>query len=252
MSSFRLSAATAQHIGDRAEQQDRVALLQSRRLPGAVLALVADGMGGRSGGRMASDQVIATAEHLFAEASEHDGGLPEFLRAVAAEAHTVIRLSAISTEMEPHSTLCALVLYRGKAISAHAGDSRLYHFRHGDLVWRSPDHTLVEKLRNEGRLHELGEAAPRYKNMLVSALGIKHEPQVEVREVELVEGDAFLLASDGLWAYFCDEELGAVIDEQAPRAASETLLARARERAKGRGDNASLAIIKLEPLPARA
>ncbi|MEF9943021.1 MAG: protein phosphatase 2C domain-containing protein [Burkholderiaceae bacterium] len=251
MSSFRVSAATAQHIGDRAEQQDRVALLQSKRLPGALLAILADGMGGRSGGRLAADQVIATAEHLFDEASEHDGHLRELLLTLAAEAHTVIRLSAISTEMEPHSTLCALVLYKGRAIWAHAGDTRLYHVRGAQTLSRTADHSFVEQMRAAGRLHELGEAANRYKNMLVSALGIKTEPRVDIAEVpQLVAGDAFLLASDGLWAHFSDEELAAVIDQLPPRAACERLIGLARERAKGRGDNASLAILRLESLPA--
>lgn len=249
MSSFRVSAATAQHIGDRAEQQDRVAILQSQRMRGALLAVVADGMGGRTGGRMASDQVITTARHLFDEASVHDGHhFSELLKAIAHEAHTVIRLSAISSEQEPHSTLCALLLFRGHAYWANAGDSRLYHFRGAQLMHRTADHTLMEKLREEGRLHELGDAAPRYKNMLVSALGIKNEPQLDVHEeAGLAPGDAFVLASDGLWAYFSDEELGAIVAELGPREACEQLIGLARERAGGRGDNASLAIVKLEP-----
>ena len=252
MSSFRVSAATAQHIGDRTEQQDRVAILQSKRLPGALLAIVADGMGGRSGGRLASDQVIATAEHLFNEASEHDGDLTELLLTLAAEAHTVIRLSAISSEMEPHSTLCSLILHRGGAIWAHAGDSRLYHFRGGETVARTADHTFVEQLRLEGRLHELEHAPNRYKNMLVSALGINREPKVEVATLSRLEGgDTFLLASDGLWAYFSDDELAATASALPPRLACEQLIAQARERANGRGDNATLAIVKIEPSPPR-
>ncbi|MFN9806326.1 MAG: serine/threonine-protein phosphatase, partial [Betaproteobacteria bacterium] len=54
---FKVAACIADHIGDRAEQQDRVALLTSPRNPGTLMAVVADGMGGRTGGRMASDQV---------------------------------------------------------------------------------------------------------------------------------------------------------------------------------------------------
>ena len=57
----------------------------------------------------------------------------------------------------------------------------------------------------------------------------------------------FLLASDGLWAYFDDDELADILTAMAPRDASEELIALARERAEGRGDNLSLAIVKLEP-----
>jgi serine/threonine protein phosphatase PrpC len=57
----------------------------------------------------------------------------------------------------------------------------------------------------------------------------------------------FLLASDGLWAYFSDEELGDILSSMGPRDASERLISLGRERAEGRGDNLSLAIVKLEP-----
>lgn len=58
---YRLTASTGIHKGDREYQQDQVALLTHGRVNGCVLAIVADGMGGRSGGRKASDQVMMTA-----------------------------------------------------------------------------------------------------------------------------------------------------------------------------------------------
>jgi serine/threonine protein phosphatase PrpC len=60
-------------------------------------------------------------------------------------------------------------------------------------------------------------------------------------------GDIFLLSSDGLWAYFEDDELVEILHQLPPREASERLVSLTRERAEGRGDNLSLAIIKLEP-----
>lgn len=244
---FKLNACTAQHIGDRAEQQDRVAIFTGRRLPGALMAVVADGMGGRSGGRMASDQVISTAAQLFADASPHDGSVRQLLETIASEAHTVIRLSAMAEEKEPHSTLCVLVLFAGRATWAHAGDTRLYHFRRGVLLARTADHTYAEQLRAEGRLDELEGAATRYRHVLVSALGINRTPDVEVTETaDLQVGDAFLLASDGLWAHFADDELGVVLDRLPPREAANYLIEQARQRARGRGDNLSLALVRLE------
>ena len=58
---FRLTAATGLHRGDRAYQQDQVEVMLHPRSSGTVLAVVADGMGGKSGGRKASDQVLLTA-----------------------------------------------------------------------------------------------------------------------------------------------------------------------------------------------
>ena len=62
---YRLSAATGIHRGDRAYQQDQVEILPHHRVPGCALAVLADGMGGKSGGRKAADQVILTARQLF-------------------------------------------------------------------------------------------------------------------------------------------------------------------------------------------
>jgi len=253
---LKISAAIADHLGDRSEQQDRVALLTSERHPGTLLAVVADGMGGRTGGRLASDQVISTATNLFKELSTKDASLPELLRQIATEAHTVIRLTALSSEKEPHSTLAALIVKRGHAIWAHTGDSRIYFCRGGRVLARTTDHTVASQLSAEGRHAEAEIAAQRYKNVLFSALGIKHDLKIDVDQTEdLRVGDAFMLASDGLWAYFDDSEVASVLDRFSPRDASKHLVNLARERAEGRGDNISLAIVKLDapaeaPLPA--
>jgi serine/threonine protein phosphatase PrpC len=244
---YRVSAAIAEHLGDRSEQQDRVAILTSERNPGALLAIVADGMGGRTGGRMASDQVISTATNLFKELSERDTTLPDLLRQIAAEAHTVIRLSALSTEKEPHSTIAALIVKRDFAIWGHAGDTRLYWCRAGRVIHRTTDHTVASQLTAEGRHVEAEVAAQHYKNVLFSALGIRNELRLEINETrDLRVGDAFLLASDGLWAYFDDAEIASLLDRLPPSDASKNLVRLARERSEGRGDNVSLAIVKLE------
>jgi serine/threonine protein phosphatase PrpC len=203
---------------------------------------VADVMGGRTGGRLAADQVIATATNLFKELSAKDTSLPDLLRQIASEAHTVIRLSALSSEKEPHSTMAALIVKRGQAIWAHTGDSRVYH-----VIHRTVDHTVASQLSAEGRHEEAEIAAQRYKNVLFSALGIKHDLKIDIEETDdLRVGDCFLLASDGLWAYFEDAEIAAMLDRLPPRDASKQLVSLARERAEGRGDNISLAIVKLD------
>jgi PPM family protein phosphatase len=244
---FKVSAAIAEHLGDRIEQQDRVAILTSERNPGILLAVVADGMGGRTGGRMASDQVVSTATNLFRELSERDTTLPNLLRQIANEAHTVIRLSALSSEKEPHSTMAALFVKRDLAVWGHAGDSRMYWCRAGRVLRRTVDHTVASQLTAEGRHAEAEIAAQHYKNVLFSALGIRNELKLDVEGTnDLRVGDAFLLASDGLWAYFEDAEIAALLDRLPPREASQQLVKLARERAEGRGDNLSLAIVKLE------
>jgi serine/threonine protein phosphatase PrpC len=246
-SNFKVTVCVAEHIGDRADQQDRVAILTSPQRPGTLLAIVADGMGGRSGGRMASDQVMTTAKNLFEEAPTHGTTPRELLGQIAAEAHAVIRLTAMASEKEPHSTLVAVMLQKDSAVWIHAGDSRLYHFRDGAVAHKTIDHSYGSRLTADGTLVEGGPETDRFKNVLFSALGIGHDLRLDYGSVEdLRPGDAFLLASDGLWAYFSEKELGAIVKNFSARDAAENLMRNARERAQGHGDNLSVAILKLD------
>jgi len=110
---YRLTASTGIHKGDRDYQQDQVALLNHPRVNGCVLAVLADGMGGRSGGRKASDQVMMTAKQLFERYSPDTDDASALLNQLVQEAHVVIKLTAVSSEEEPHSTVAAFLINPG-------------------------------------------------------------------------------------------------------------------------------------------
>jgi serine/threonine protein phosphatase PrpC len=244
---FKVAACTAQHIGDRSEQQDRVGVFTSSRMPGSALFVVADGMGGKTGGSMAAQQVIATAKGLFEEYGPTGEPVSALLKQIVFEAHTVIKLSALSSEKEPHSTVVALLVQPNRADWAHVGDSRLYRFHEAELIERTIDHSYVEQLIAEGKIRPEEAASHRLSNLLTSALGTNKLPEVSLGGTEnLAPGQIFLLCSDGLWHYFTEPELGVLLSTAAPRAASERLIQIARERARGAGDNCSLAIVRLE------
>ena len=245
---MRITACTGQHIGDRAEQQDRVGIFTSRRLPDSALFILADGMGGKTGGAMAAQQVMSTAKNLFAEYSVGES-IESLLTEIVNEAHLVIRLSALSTEKEPHSTLAALVVQPHRADWAHVGDSRIYRFNDGKLLGRTTDHSYVEQLVMEGKLDRKGASSHRLSNLLTHALGTNKQPSLDFGSVDHLDaGDTFFLCSDGLWHYFTDSELGSMLNTYPPRKASERLIHIARERADGGGDNCTLAIVRMEPL----
>ncbi|MDH5859027.1 PP2C family protein-serine/threonine phosphatase [Lampropedia aestuarii] len=248
--SFRLTAATGLHKGDRQYQQDQVAILQHPRNQDCVLAVIADGMGGRSGGRKAADQVLLTAKQLLERFDPQTDEPSALLQNIVKEAHLVIRLTAISAEQEPHSTIAAfLITPQGQCFSVHAGDSRFYHFQSGRLVFRTKDHSYVQSLIDSGELSEEQAEGHPSSNMLLGCLGTEVDPPAPIHAVrKLALGDAFLACSDGLWAYFSPSELGQTVHMLTAKEAAMFLVSKARERAQGLGDNLSVVIFKLEPL----
>src|SRR5674476_895192 len=152
---YRLTAATGIHKGDREYQQDQVILLSHARVSGCVLAVIADGMGGRSGGRKASNQVMMTARQLFERYAPETDDAAAALMQLVQEAHTVIKLTAISSEEEPHSTVAAFLINSGgDCYWAHAGDSRIYHYHGSKFIKRTIDHSYVQTLVNRGEITE--------------------------------------------------------------------------------------------------
>ena len=248
--SYRLSAATALHRGDRTYQQDQVELLSHPKVPGCLLAVLADGMGGKSGGRKASDQVIMTARQLFERYLPAKDDPAEVLKQLVMEAHLMIKLTAITAEEEPHSTIAAFLLSPSRACDVtHAGDSRVYHFRGAEMLSRTTDHSYVQRLIEEGKLSDDQANSHPQANLLTGCLGTTADPPLTLAHIDQVNpGDTLLCCSDGLWHYFTPREIGATVQALGPREASELLVAKARQRAKGSGDNLSLVLVRVDPL----
>jgi serine/threonine protein phosphatase PrpC len=247
---FRCSAATGLHRGDRAYQQDQVEVIVHPRVAGAVLAVLADGMGGKSGGRKAADQVLLTARQLFERFTPGHDDASELLAQLVGEAHLMIKLTAITSEEEPHSTVAAFCIGPGLECDIiHAGDSRVYHFRGAEMMQRTVDHSFVQRLIDEGKLSDEAANAHPQANLLTGCLGTHSDPPITLWHIDRLEfGDALLACSDGLWHYFTPKELGAILHALPPREASEMLVSKARQRARGSGDNLSLALSRIDPL----
>jgi len=247
---FRISAATGLHKGDRAYQQDQIELMVHPRIAGCALGLVADGMGGKSGGRTAADQVILTARQVFDRFSPARDDPAAMLSNLLVEAHLMIKLTAITAEEEPHSTIAAfLVMPDRSAHIVHAGDSRVYHFRGAELVRRTKDHSYVQRLIDEGRLTEEKANTHPQSNLLTGCLGTQQDPPIQLDQIDhLPTGDALMACSDGLWHYLSSREIGAIVNALPPREASEMLISKARQRARGSGDNLSLVLVRVDPI----
>lgn len=255
MSAYKIEAGTAQHLGNRPQQNDRVALYTAAQAPGYVMAVLADGQHSPIG----ADQVLLTAKHLFDEYRAGDTAnlarLQELLRNIALEAHQVITMNPLAATAEPHSALAVLVLTpQAQAVWAHVGDARIYRFRGETCAMRTNDSAYVEHLVQHDRLPPEAARKHRGSRLLNNMLGNSLKaPFVTTGWHEgLQAGDALMLCSDGLWQLFRPEELAAAVQRHTPRQAAERLIGKAGERAQGKGDNCSMAIIKLVAPPPQA
>lgn len=252
MTMYKIEAGTAQHIGNRAQQNDRTALLSGARAPGYVLAVLADGFSSPAG----AEQVLHTARQVFNEFKPSDQPsverLEQLLHDIISETHTVIKMNALTSKTDIHASFVGLVLSpHGEAVWAHVGDSRIYRFEGGKCAVRSSDAAYVEHLISSDRLPPDAARNHRRSKLLLNALGnSRKEPFVTTgSHTGLATGDSFLLCSDGLWHFFTDAELGAVIAKNTPREASERMIGKASERSQGKGGNCSMAIVKLVKAP---
>lgn len=247
---YRITASTGIHKGDRDYQQDQVNLLKHERVPGCLLGIVADGMGGRSGGRKASDQVMMTAKQLFERYAPDTDDAPSMMAQIIQEAHIVIKLTAISTEQEPHSTLAAFLINPGGDCHwVHTGDSRIYHYHGSKLVNRTIDHSYVQTLVDKGEITDEEANVHPQSNILMGCLGTDDAPPINHHFIpQLNPHDVLMACSDGIWHYFSASEIGSALSMLSAREATEFLIQKARSRARGGGDNLSLVVVKLEPL----
>jgi serine/threonine protein phosphatase PrpC len=115
------------------------------------------------------------------------------------------------------------------------------------LMFRTQDHSFVQRLINEGQLTEEEANTHPQSNLLTGCLGTQQDPPNAVHHITQLEvGDCLLACSDGLWHYFTPRELGAIVHTLPPREATEMLVSKARHRARGGGDNLSLAVVRVE------
>lgn len=208
--------AQAEHIGGRREQQDRCLVRVSPDGQRCWL-VVADGMGGHSGGAIAAQAVVETAIQLWGESNE---GLminepPAFLWQFFSTAQQNINLIAKRQHLDPHSTCVAAFLTNKDAWFAHLGDSRLYHFRSQKFLSRTKDHSYVQMLVDLGKVTEQEMASHRDQNSLYQGLGGGKEIELEIQHTHIQNGDSFLLCSDGFWGQVSREQMEALFEKPA-------------------------------------
>lgn len=236
----------ASDIGDRPEQQDRAAIVESTD-GGDYLVVVADGMGGYEGGALAAQAVVDAAKPFFQAASVADPLAS--LGALCVQAHQAIAQLGEQDKPSPGST-CVLLSLSGRDASwVHVGDTRLYHFRHGKVLTRTQDHSMAQLLASRGEMAESDIAGSPLQSQLYMRLGGTREPVPECGAAEIQPGDLFMLCSDGFWTSVLPSEVAAVMSEDDLQPAAERLVQLAKERGGNGGDNITVALAQAGKRP---
>lgn len=222
------------------------------------LYVVADGMGGRAAGEVASRMAVASIRDAV---TAQRGILADYARG-AATSHEVTSvvsgamqgasravLRASQDKLDRHgmgTTVTAMVLTGHRAFVAHVGDSRLYLVRDGIARQLSRDHTLLDELVLAGHMTRAeadSAEMQRLKNVLARAVGVQADILVDTFEFDLVAGDRVLLCSDGLTHYFEPWEIAQIAAGDSEVAVSE-FVRLTNER--GGHDNVTVVVIECD------
>lgn len=212
------------------------------------LYAVADGMGGHQAGEIASDAALEPLRELEIPSSADESETGEALAEAVRQANTLVvqrarddaALSGMGT------TLTAIAVRDGQLHVAHVGDSRAYLLRDGEQISQlTTDHTLVERLVQEGRLSRDEAATHPQRNVITRAIG--HEDTVEVEllpPLRLRDGDQVLLCSDGLSGPVDDRRMAELLAQTADGHAAVRALVSAANAAGG-PDNITAVLVRV-------
>ncbi|MEZ4241793.1 MAG: protein phosphatase 2C domain-containing protein [Myxococcota bacterium] len=214
---------------------------------GSLFVIVADGMGGHEAGEVASGLAVQVLEEVVARDVATDPR--ERLYRGLLEANEAILQEGRASGTRGMGTTTVAALCRGAEVHVGlVGDSRLYHVRRGQLLWRTLDHTRVQMLIEQGQVPEVEARHHPESGMLTRALGHSRMadgrplvPDVLAEPLVIDRDDALVMCSDGLHDLLEDWEIARLIAGREPDDAAQALVSLAVER--GGHDNVTVAVI---------
>lgn len=211
------------------------------------LYILADGMGGYSGGeiasRLATISVKNYIESNFENLPKEKDQILKLIKSSMEYANMVVyEKSKEDKELEAMgTTLEVCLIYNNKAYIGHVGDSRIYRIRKDIMRKLTTDHSYVEKLVKDGTITKEQAVNHPKKNMLTKALGCTPFVEADVTVKGFIKDDIILMCSDGLTNMLLESEIYNII-KMDYKEASQNLVEKANEN--GGYDNITAIIIK--------
>jgi len=209
------------------------------------LFIVADGMGGHSGGEVASSIAVKTSEDVAKDPEAKERSPREVLNKIYEEAshHIFDRAANENPELAGMGTTMVMAYIRKNYIYvANVGDSRCYLFKKPHLWQLTEDHSLINEQIRAGVLNESTAQNLVGRNVITRSVGYERDVQPDVFEREIISGEMYLLCSDGLSSLVEDEKISQILNKTSPENMAKACVEEAL--ANGGDDNVTVIVVQ--------
>ncbi|MGZ3798035.1 MAG: Stp1/IreP family PP2C-type Ser/Thr phosphatase [Pseudobdellovibrionaceae bacterium] len=207
--------------------------------------IVADGMGGHSGGEVASAIAVQTIEDILKRPESNTLAPREVLAYAYEEASRRIydKAATENPELAGMGTTMVMAYVRdGHIYIANVGDSRCYMFKRPYLWQLSEDHSLLNEQIRGGLLKEENAGQFVARNVITRSVGYEREVIPDIIEREVIAGECYLLCSDGLSGLVTDQKISQILNQNSPDKAVKSCVDQAL--ANGGDDNVTVLILQ--------
>ena len=228
-----------------------------------ALICVADGLGGHTGGEIASKLAVRIVGEIIKEKplrpvsngggeDSNDGPLPSLRTSIERANESIYQTNRdlVRTQRPMGTTVLSAVVTPKKVFIGNVGDSRCYHIRDGEILAQTEDHSWVDEQVKLGLMSKAEAETDRRKNIVTRCVGTHEEVTVDTYRWHIVPGDMLLLCTDGLVNMVPDEDIMREFRRNGNAAEiAQRLVNLANEN--GGKDNITVVVVNVSPAPLR-
>lgn len=200
---YKIDYALISNVGSRKVNEDAISAIKK---DGAYGFIVCDGLGGQGMGDTASKLVAECFKKRFKNSKIDELFLPKTFD--YAQSSLLQEKNKLNIKNQMCTTAVALAINENTAYVGHIGDSRLYFFEDGKLIYKTLDHSLPQMLALQGEIKEEDIAHHPDRNKLLRAFGTEWDKPMYTTEepITLNKNQAFLLCTDGIWEWITEQQ----------------------------------------------
>lgn len=254
---FQMIAAGHTDVGRRREKNEDSFVIDNT----LGLAMVADGMGGHSGGEIASRMAVDTVVQIIREFTAdpemtlpgntsfrpHDHG-GKLNYAIQEAGHRIFERACREAPLKGMGTTTVVIFVaEDRVYLGNVGDSRGYLLRDGLFRQVTQDHSFVGEQVRAGVISPESARTHRMRNVITRSVGFQAEVDSDVLQKTIKDGDVYLLCSDGLSNMVDDAEMRLILESNPPAGACRKLVDVAN--AHGGDDNITAVVVAFKDVP---